>query len=434
MAPNLPSTATLLGELLNLNPDTRKGQYDAAELVLKYVHECGLGIAEIFEYPVKNGEESELFPFLRIESSFGSKTQERPSMTWLGHLDTVPRTRRQKEKDALVLKKDSNEKIIGCGRGTSDMWGGNVALLEGLQGARDEGANVDIITALPSQEEAGSAVLYHAIKSGIIPRSPIGATPEILVGDGGKPSPMYCARTGRIGFDALFKSKESVGGDQDEASPHVGALDRYPDRIVYMAAWYHACAVRALLDPKKRFELKEGYPGDDTNLFPKSTHAFPMSLSGHTGSFSVVGRIQQDISVMYNNPETAPESVRAELHDFLVEAGIPEDCFALRLEDRSLPDGGKVPFTKPYMTRPDDPYVQEGKRIIDEIRGEDVSVVAASGVAEDGMIFHQLGTKMIGIAPRGAGAHGENEWVDINSISEVAAWLTKIAKYDVKAT
>lgn len=434
MESTLPSTERLLGEFLRMNPHTRDGQIRAAHRVLEYVEQCNLGTAELLEFPVNTNKGIVQYPLVKIESTFGVEISDRTDMTWLGHMDTVPLTREQRQKDPLELETASdseNSRTIGKGRGTLDMWGGNIAMLAALQLlSNNGGARLRVHTVLSSREEAGSEVLYQAIKQNAIHRSPVGATTEILVGDAGKPSPMYIGRTGRIGIHATFRHLKGADKGNDENSLHLGALDRYPERIDRMAARYHARAMDELLDAERGFTLTGTYPGDSLGIFPQYARAIPMDIAGTANGLSAVDEIYQKFAVFHIDPNTAPESVRALLLEYLVQkANIPAECIELRLEDRSLPNGDKIPFTDPYMTLPDHPFALAGQKYASDLRTSNVPMVAASGVAEDGMIFHQLGTKMIGWSPDGGGAHGE-EWVDIQSIEERAVWLAKLAQYD----
>ena len=156
------------------------------------------------------------------------------------------------------------------------------------------------------------------------------------------------------------------------------------------------------------------------------SHAIPDRIIAEPKGLSVPGEILQGFNIFYSNPNLAPERVRTALEEYFRNKGrIPKENVELRLEERK-----GVPFIEPWLTPADHPLVTAAKKYADEIRQDNVPVVAASGVAEEGPIFHRLGTHFIGWAPVGHGAHEEQEYVIMESIDERSAWLTKLAQHD----
>ncbi len=410
----------LLGEILRFRPHTREGQFAAAEHVADIVNRHNLGVAEILEYPEWPDGSGEKFPLIKIMSEFGVASQDRKRslITLLGHLDTVEPLQQQLQRDPLVLRsKNIGESTvtIGEGRGTLDMWSGNIAYLMALEILREKGnARHAIQTVLSSCEEAGSGVLHQAIQNGDLAAAPIGATTEILVGDSGISAPLYRGRTGRIGIDAYFRG----------LAPHAGAVDRDTSIIAHIAHRYLGRAIDELLDEDRGFALPNAYPGDTQKLLPQTSHAIPDSIYGQSKGLSVPGEILQRLNIFYSDPNLAAERVRIVLEEYFLRLHIPRESLELKIEERR-----GVPFIEPWLTPADHPLVVVAQKYARELRGEEVPVVAASGVAEEGMLFHGLGTQFIGWAPVGHGAH-DIEHVEMDSIEQRALWAAEIANHD----
>ena len=409
-----PSPEKLLGDFLRCKPYSRDGQWAAARHVVEIVQEYNLGVAKILEYSEFPDGTGERYPLIKVISELGI-AQPNQVMTWLGHLDIVKKTGEQIGSDALLLEQHPRDSTwrVGRGRGSIDMWGGNVAYLCGLELLRRSGrARSAIQLILSSQEEAGSGILYQALCNEDLEPSTVGATTEILVGDDGRSAPLYIGRTGRIGMNAVFTGN----------TLHTGEADRYPEEFNEIAHHYYGRALNAILDEERKFSIKNRYPGDTSNLLPAESRAIPGYLRGKPEGLSVPGKIIQHFDFHHSDPNLSPELLKARFHNYLVEtAKIPFYRIDLSLEDRQ-----GVPFIDPWLTPRDHPLVATAHEYAKEIQGGEVNIVVASGVAEDGMLFHRWKTKMVGWAPIGKGAHGPDEFVRIDSIMQRAVWLQKI--------
>ncbi len=412
-----PSPEKLLGDFLRFEPYTHNGQWEAARRVIEIVEQYNLGTAKIFEYPEFPDGTGETYPLVKVIAEHGLSSPNE-MMTWLGHLDVVNPVGDQVDRDALVIEQNPKDptRTLGRGRGSLDMWGGNVAYLCALELLRQSGrARSAIQLILSSQEEAGSGILYQALRNEDLEPSFVGATTEILVGDDGRNSPLYIGRTGRIGINAIFMGNML----------HTGEVDRHPAQINEIAHRFYARAMDELLDDERKFRVENRYPSDSHNLLPAECHAIPGFLVGKPEGLSVPGSISQHFDFHHTDPNLSPELLRTKLHEYLVErANIPDYRIELSLEHRH-----GVPFIEPWLTPFDHPLVDIAHGYAQEIQGGDVEIVAASGVAEDGMLFHRLKTNMVGWAPIGKGAHTEDEHVRIESIMQRAVWLQKLAEY-----
>lgn len=404
-----------------MKPHQRKGQIAAAEHIVKLVEQCGLGHAEIKYYTVEaDGEE---YPMVKILSEFGPSAgaeSSRELQTWLGHLDTVALSAEQKGQDAMVIESRGG-KTIAKGRGTVDMWGGNVAKLRALQLLHTQGqCRYAIQTLLPAREEAGSEVLWQAIQDGFVETAKIGATTEITTYDDGKTNPVYRARTGRIGLQIRFKGK----------SHHAGKLNRQRELMQGVAHRHYGVAINALLaeEDDVYFSLDNQHPDDSKLILPQTSFAIPGTVTGLSDGLNPPPRIFQHFNFLFSDPNLAPDRVKSEFKTYLVDSlGLDPNDFELTLEPRG--EDTRIPFTEPYLTPHDHPLVETAEGVAQEIDDNEDKSVAADGVAEDGMIA-ATGTLMVGKSPRGRDAHRGLEEVEVESIDETARWLAGVANPD----
>lgn len=413
----LPPPERLLGDVLRMKPHTRSGQWSAAEFVRDLIEGHHLGTVEILSFDVPHALESGSYPLVKIISEFGVSAKGASSelMTWLGHLDTVDPQPEQKSRDALILESDGS-RMKGKGRGSLDMWGGNLAYLSALDLLRTaNGARRAVQIILSSREEAGSEVLWEAIKQNKIEESSIGATTEIMVGDNGKPSPLYRGRTGRVGMNVTFQG----------VAPHAGSVDRHPELIDQTAHRYLGRALDEILDGERGWKILNPHPEDALGLLPKHSRAIPGLPGGKVYGLSVPHELIQPFNVFTCDPRVAPETVVAELRAYLLGKNIPHDCLEVRLEERN-----GVGFIGPWLTPHDHPLVLAGQSHANTLHDSEVPITAASGVAEEGMLFHELGTYFIGWAPDGAYAHETEEYIWMDSIRQRAEWLKKLIQHD----
>lgn len=418
MVPEFPSSETLLADLLRVNPHTRKGQWEVAARIKTLVDEFALGSVEIFSYDISDGKgEKHAFPMVRILAEYsgsdsGGNSQE--LVTLLGHIDTIPLSEGQKAGLEIQSK---NNITIGRGRGTLDMMGGNVSILRALHLLKLQNASrYAYQVILNSREEDGSEVLWKALRQGDILKSQLGITPEITTFDDGTSSPVYRARTGRIGIDVIFKG----------ASFHAGAIGKDRSRIDRTA---HRALGRALDDicddsPERHFVLPNLFPSDTESILPCQSFPIPGKILGNTRTLNPPGNITQRFHFLTANPDLSPERLRTEFNEYLLQTvGLSPESFSMRLEPRN--EG--VGFISPYCTPADHPLVLHGEAVAQSMEGHQKKSIAAGGTAEDAMLANAMNMAMIGKPPIGMGAHEADEYTEIESLDSLAEWMALTA-------
>lgn len=417
MTSNLPNPTKLLGQILREKPHTREGQIRAFDMVRGLVEKCTLGTVEILNYPVtdtlEDGEEIVRdFPLLKIHSDFGaSEGKSGESILLPGHGDTVGLKGKQKTSDALVIQDGK-----GYGRGTLDMWGGNVAYLHALQLLRDTGYSRRAIqTILTTREEAGSEVLGAAIDAGDIDPYDLVAITEITTHEDGGPSPVYHARTGRFGYDVHITGEDA----------HAGIADIYPEILERTPLRGTGRAIDNSLDkdPDRHLAIVNKHPDDSTGVLPISSRVLPNRIIAEPEGLSLPDAYMH-FNIFHSNPELAPEEVRSQLEEYLRGPmnNIPPECLSVNLEERH-----GIPFTEPWITPAGHPLIHNGHRIAEELSGTDVGLTSASGVAEDGRFSDK---PIIGWAPDGKDSHKAGEYVVLDSIAIRAEWIKRLVNHE----
>ena len=415
--PKLPNSTKLLGQVLREKPHTHQGQINSLQMVKELVEKCGLGVAEIFMYPVTDkfgpDEITREFPLLKIQSEFGTPSYGEHSVLLPGHADTVDLKGPQKNSDALIVKDD-----VGYGRGTLDMWGGNIAYLQALQLLKDNGARRRIQTVLSTREEVGSEVLDAAIKARHIDPYDFFVTTEITTHEREEPTHVYNGRTGRFGIDVHI----------DGAETHAGLVDKYPEILEKSPLRFVGRALDHLFDQdKSRYcSIANKHPDDTTGALASESRLLPNMLIAKPTGLSLPDA-DLHFNCFHNNPELAAESVRSVLEEYLTSdlVRIPPEYLKVTLEDRN-----GVPFTEPWLTPDDHPLVQQAHDIAKQISGNtELGLGGASGVAEDGRFSDKPG---VGWGCDGIGAHEADEQVVLSSIDKRAAWIQQIVNFDGK--
>ena len=420
MSEDFPGGTKLLGEFLRLKPHTYDGQHRAAQEDANLVQKYNLGSAKILQYPVTEEvdgvEITRDYPLVQILSEFGpmKSNEDRGTMNWLGHLDTVPLKGKQKKSDALIIEGNK-----GKGRGTLDMWAGNISYLRALRELSLLGnARYKIQTILSSREESGSEVLYQALQNKDLEEADCMAVTEISTDENGLIAPVYHARTGRFGFDVR------MSGNDD----HAGNADRNPEILDGSCLRYLGRALDELLDDARYFSIDNQYPGDTTGVLPSKSRALPNSITADPDGLSLPYAAKLHFNMFHSDPNLTAEEALSQLRTYLLsdKIKIPSESLQVNLEDRK-----GQPFTDPWMTEADHPLVVAAHTYAKEIsENENLPLGGASGVAEDGM----FNIPTVGWSPVGQHAHKAEEWVDLSSIRERTLWLNNLASHESSLT
>lgn len=150
-------------------------------------------------------------------------------------------------------------------------------------------------------------------------------------------------------------------------------------------------------------------------LGPPSMHA--ALLEGGTGISTYAPRCTLRIE-----RRTVPPETRAS-----VEGEIARLLDALRAEDPSLDVAWKTLFHRePFETTPDAPIAACAARAADKVLGRPPAVIGDAPWM-DSALTQAAGVDSVVIGPHGAGAHADEEWVDLDSCARLAEILAEAA-------
>ena len=150
-------------------------------------------------------------------------------------------------------------------------------------------------------------------------------------------------------------------------------------------------------------------------LGPPSMHA--ALLEGGTGISTYAPRCTLRVE-----RRTVPPETRAS-----VEGEIARLLDALRSEDPSLDVASKTLFHRePFETTPDAPIAACAARAADKVLGRPPAVIGDSPWM-DSALTQAAGVDSVVIGPHGAGAHADEEWVDLDSCARLAEILAAAA-------
>ncbi len=102
-------------------------------------------------------------------------------------------------------------------------------------------------------------------------------------------------------------------------------------------------------------------------------------------------------------------------------------------EDVSFQAYGKHPA---HYVDPNNPYIAELRNAVKEIRGEELPLRFAHATS-DATFFSSVGCEAVEFGPKGGGAHHDQEWVDIQSLSDyyqiLKGFLVSVETFPMKA-
>ncbi|KAI0010801.1 acetylornithine deacetylase [Xylariaceae sp. FL0662B] len=313
-----------------------------------------------------------------IRGSGGGK-----SLMLNGHIDTV--TLLGYDGDPLQGEiKDG--KLYG--RGSADMKGGVAAALVALGNAKGLGLRGDVIFAGVADEEAGSIGTEQVLQAGWRADAAIVSEPTDLN--------IVHAHKGFVWLKvdihglAAHGSRADLGVDAiARAGYFLVELDRYAQRLVESTR--------------------------DPDMGPPSVHASIIKGGEEPSSYPALCTIMLERRTVAG--ETS-ETVKTEVQDLLekVAKDVPGFCFNL-----------SVTFHRPpFSIAPDDPFASLVSDVVSQTLGREPTI-RVEPYWTDCALLADAGIPALLWGPRGEGLHAKEEWVDTESVMQVAEALTNIA-------
>ncbi|KAL7625234.1 hypothetical protein AAE478_004449 [Parahypoxylon ruwenzoriense] len=333
-----------------------------------------------------------------IETHWIEPTKGRPSVVGVvrgsgggkslmlnGHIDTVTLI----GYDGDRLNGEITEGKL-YGRGSADMKGGVAAALIALANAKRLNLRGDVIFTGVADEEAGSIGTEQILRAGWRADAAIVTEPTDLN--------VVHAHKGFVWLEvnifglAAHGSRADLGIDAiSKAGYFLVELDRYAQRLLRSTS------------------------NDSEVVGPPSIHASVIKGGEETSSYPALCKIMLERRTV---PGETSETVKAEMQDLLekVSRDVPDFRFNLRVTfERS-----------PFSISPDDPFVSLVGDAISESLGKE-PVFRGEPYWTDCSLLADAGISALIWGPRGEGLHAKEEWVDVDSVKQVAEVLTNVA-------
>ncbi len=335
---------------------------------------CKKSVNFIKDIAEKNGLKTKVFEKKNVYSlTIGKDITKSPKIILNGHLDVVPAS-----KDMFKAKIEGNRMY---GRGTSDMKGGDVAMLVALIELVKEKINPDVLLILTTDEEPGG---FNGVKNIV----DLGFKSDIVfIPDGGDDAEVCTDEKGVLHI--LLKA--------DGRSAHGSR------------PWMGENAVLKLIDIfqilEKDFEKGWGKATKDDNWKPTLNLGM---LTGGEAANQVPNTAEMKIDIRFPSPITL---------------NMIENIVNKTLKDKKGITLEILSTGSPLHTDIDNPFVKSWE----ELFKRNIKFVKESG-ASDARFFAEKDIPVILTKPKGSEPHVDNEWVDLNSLEEFKNMLKEWIK------
>ena len=277
------------------------------------------------------------------------------------HVDVVPGVETQVE---LRVEGD-----IATGRGTSDMKGNILPFLMAYRDASNEGEKPPVSILITTDEEVGGLTIPHLLDEGLF-SEPAAYTPDS--NDLG----IVIEHKGVVWVDLIAYGKGGHGAyPWDTENPNI-------------------------LLAKAITTIVENFPTgghDDWQIT-----VTPTMVLGGTAQNQIPGESMARVDIRY------PASLCKDSDEAMsiVSKVLPEGCtLKLRLA------------ASPLQTSAENPTVSLFKKVAEEVIGKPIPFKKEHG-GTDARYFSEKGIPAFLYGPKGAGLHGDNEWVSLSSLEK----------------
>lgn len=365
-----------VGRQLVSIPSVSGDEYEVMQFVKRWLDERGISYVETANDPKRPN----------IIATVGNPG-DGPLIAMNGHLDVVP------VSDASSWKTDPFEGVVSedgqklYGRGASDMKTSVGVMMTMLEMFKDAPLKGALSAHIVSDEEVGANFgtrhVLAEIEAGNLPRPDY-----VFIGEGSEHK-VRNAERGGLAVNVHFKGRAS----------HTAAA-----RVTGVNALQKAAkAIIALEHHIDTFHPAVGYPVLSVNMIEAGV---AHNVVPGEAMISIDRRL-----VPGEDKESAVADIRAKLD--AVAADDPEFVYELEID----PDGS---YIAPNITPEDSPLVQAFQKAVRDLTGEEPEYFVQWAGMTDGRFYRQHGMDTVGMGPRGEGAHGANESINIDDLEKQA--------------
>jgi succinyl-diaminopimelate desuccinylase len=367
--------AELTKTLVEIPSETGKEQ-QIADWMINFFEK--LGLSQITRLPVEEAGDT-VYAVL--------KGGDGPKMMLNFHIDTFDAFEGWKTEPFKTVEKD--DKIYGLG--AHDMKGGTACALAAVEAIVKSGVKLggDLIISGTSDEEYWSRGAHELIKSGILKGCEYCIVPEpaahatILIG-----------QRGRHVFKLRFYGS-SVSAAYDEE-------------------------INAVVDASKAVAEFEKYKPDGFGYMPEYDIRGTLCVTGfHSGGDKIYVPELAEVTIdRHILPGQTVEEAAHQIRQIIVDADI-KGRYELTWDERPTP----APAS--FITPPDSVFVPTAKRNLESELGQEVKLALARSVADTNHIAVHGGVPTIIMGPSGGNTCEANEWVEKESLPQIARVITK---------
>ncbi len=357
-------------------PSVSGDEYEVMQFVKRWLDERGISYVETANDPKRPN----------IIATVGNP-EEGPLIAMNGHLDVVP------VSDAGSWNTDPFEGVVSedgqkiFGRGASDMKTSVGVMMHMLETFKDAPLKGALSAHIVSDEEVGANFgtkhVLAEIEKGNLPRPDY-----VFIGEGSEHK-IRNAERGGLAVNVHFKGRAS-----HTAAARVNGIN---------ALQKAAKGILALEHHIDTFHPAVGYPVLSVN-----------QIEAGVAHNVVPGEAMITIDrrlVPGEDKESAVADIRAKLD--AVAAEDPEFVYELEVD----PDGS---YIAPNITPEDSPLVQAFQKAVRDLTGEEPEYFVQWAGMTDGRFYRQHNMDTVGMGPRGEGAHGANESINIDDLEKQA--------------
>lgn len=403
----------------------------------------------IVEWLSRHGIHSEIVESGGYYSVVGFVGPKPPCLGYFAHFDTVPAVAERWSYDPFKLT------IVGdraYGRGAFDDKSNVAAIMVALSELAKESLECGIVFSFNGDEEIGGRhgayVIAQTLKSqGLLPK-------YLVNGDGLDLAPIIRRRKIFTVELTVNSEKRKVRGTARRAkfvanypvSQHahaayfISGVDSHPliaasvfvrENKVYVAGLSGKFVKSNVIPPEVELEYVVPEPGGEEREIDEGLTRLLRAVLPLTKAPIKTSMVSEyGISITPNVYESG-EGVHKLVIDVRAMATLSDVEEAFKLVAGSvLPEALIRAETDPggcLNTSPQSTLVKAVLDVLSQL-GERVSPIEAAG-ASDSRYFVPLGVEAIDIGPRGGGAHGDNEYVEISSLVSLAQMYYKLPKY-----
>lgn len=365
-----------VGKQLVSIPSVSGDEYEVMQFVKRWLDERGIGYIETANDPQRPN----------IIATVGNPG-EGPLIAMNGHLDVVP------VSDASSWRTDPFEGVLSddgkklYGRGASDMKTSVGVMMTMLEMFKDAPLKGALCAHIVSDEEVGAIYgtkhVLAEIEAGNLPRPDY-----VFIGEGSEHK-IRNAERGGLAVNVHFKGRAS----------HTAAA-----RVTGINALQKAAkGILALEHHIDTFHPAVGYPVLSVNMIEAGV---AHNVVPGEAMISIDRRL-----VPGEDKDSVVADIRAKLDAVANED--PEFVYELEID----PDGG---YIAPNITPEDSPLVQAFQKAVRELTGQEPEYFVQWAGMTDGRFYRQHGMDTVGMGPRGEGAHGANESINIDDLVKQA--------------